>query len=109
MSVSLSQPHGIESRLNEIDERLAQLGEDFEQDARAWYSKKKERDKAHAIAYVQGTGGHSERKAAADLAAAEIGWEEEATWEGRKAVLKTLETRSVVGASLLKIQTRLGA
>ncbi len=108
-SEALSHPAGIEERLNEIDERLSTLADEFEDAAKDWFKAKKHRDQTHATVYVSTLGGHSERKAAADLAASEIGWEAEGRWEGMRQVLKTLETRSMVGASLLKLQTRLGA
>jgi hypothetical protein len=106
---TLAHPAGIMDRLDDIDSRLAVLADEFEPVAKAWFEHRKKRDEAYAKAYVAATGNHSERRELALLASSGIGVDEEAAWEGKRAVLKTLETRSMVGASLLKLQTRMGA
>jgi hypothetical protein len=104
----LANPVAIEERLESIDARLAQLTDELEPAALAWFRRKRDREEAHAKAYVAAEGNHTQRKAAADEIACHIGVEEEAAWEGKRAVLKTLEARSMVGATLLKAQQRVG-
>lgn len=109
MTATLNHPAAVELRLQEIDGRLAVLQNELEGAALAWFKKKRDRDRAEADAYVQAQGGHSERRAAGVRAGADIGADEEGAWEGKRHVLKTLETRSVIGTALLKSQGRFGA
>jgi hypothetical protein len=108
-TATLNHPAGVEARLEEIDRRLAILQNELEDAALDWFRKKRDRDRAEADAYVAASGGHSERRQAGIQAGAEIGADEEGAWEGKRHVLKTLETRSVIGTALLKSQGRFGA
>jgi hypothetical protein len=48
------------------------------------------------------------RTAKAEVATAHIGVEDEARWEGLKAVVRVLDTRAAIGMSLLRSHGRAG-
>lgn len=111
MSVTVppSRAWSVEERLARIDQRLEVLIDEFQDAASAWFDKKGDRELAWASAYLTADGVHSARKAAADKAAYPIGREEEAAWEGKRAVLKALETQAMINAALLRAGRSVGA
>lgn len=104
--MSLSHPAAVTARLAEIDADLANLQNEVEDAALAWFRKKRDREFAKQMAYAEAEGTTIERKLAADAAGAPVGCEEEATWESKRAVLRVLETRANIGMALLKSQGR---
>jgi hypothetical protein len=104
--VSLSTPQQVEERLQAIDGALAMLQNDIEDAAMEWFRAKRDRDKDEAEAFLTAKGTDTARRMIAKQSAAPVGADEEGRWEGKKALLKTLETRSVVGSAILKAQGR---
>jgi hypothetical protein len=109
VSATLSNPAAVQERLEEIDDRLAILSNDLEDAALDWFRVKRKREKEWAQAFIGGEGTAANRKAEADLAVADVGVDEEAAWEGKKAVSRTLDTRAAIGMSILRAQSRVGA
>jgi hypothetical protein len=102
----LSTPQAVQSRLEDIDRALALLQNEIEQAAMEWFREKRDRDKKEAQAFLTAKGTDTARRMIARDEAATVGAEEEGRWEGLKALLKTLESRSVVGTASLKAQGR---
>ena len=102
----LSTPQAVQDRLEEIDASLSELQNDIEAAAMDWFRAKRERDKEEARSFLTAKGTDTARRMIAKEDAATIGAEEEGAWEGKKALLKTLESRSVVGTAILKAQGR---
>lgn len=102
----LSSPSAIMQRLAEIENDLALRQNAWEAAALAWFKAKRDREKAHAIAFLGAEGTVAERTAIADRATATEGAQDEALYESMKAVVRTLETRASIGQSLLKAQGR---
>lgn len=107
-------PSQIEARLEQIEADLATRQNDFEKAAAEKYRLAREFELRHARAFVAASGSTAtEKKAHATLAlaAAEDNlWERmgraEGEYEGLKAAVRTLETRSVIGMALLKSHGR---
>ena len=107
--MTLSNPQAVQERLESIEADLAVLQNELEDAALAWFTAKREKDmhRAQAFLSAQGDGKTiAERNALADGLVSTDGMIEEATWEGKKAVLKTLETRAAIGMSILRSQGR---
>lgn len=98
----LSTPQQIMARLDAIERDLADRQNALEAAARAWFNAKRQRDHDRAVAFLTAEGTVAERNAQADRQTALDGKEAEAEWEALRAVVRTLETRSTIGASLLK-------
>lgn len=95
-------PIAVQTRLLEVEASLELVGNDLASIARAYIEAMKDRHLARATAYAGAVGTATERKIVADAAAAQVGIEEEATFEARKLALKVLETRANIGMSLLR-------
>jgi hypothetical protein len=115
VNATLTHPGAVQARLQEIEAELAVKQNEMETAALAFYRSKREREKSRAdefiAATVKGDGKTrtiAERNAIADQRTALKGVEEEARWEGLRAVVRTLEARATIGASLLKAQGRGG-
>lgn len=104
--MTLSSPQQVTARLEAIDQDLAILQNEIEEAAWSWFRAKHKREQATAEAYLRAEGSVETRKAIANVQTACQSMEEEAAWEAKKAKLRTLETRSTVGASILKSQGR---
>lgn len=103
---ALSSPAQVMARLQEIDADLAQRANELEDAALAWFRMKRDRELAERVAYAEASGTTVERKLAADAAGASVGADEEGAWEGKRAVVRVLETRSMIGTALLKSMGR---
>lgn len=108
MTRALSTPAQVQMRLEDIDRDLAERQNTLEETAMEWFRAKRDRELAEAVAYAGASGPATERKIIADAAGAEVGAEEEGAWEGKKAVVRVLETRANIGMALLKSQGRVG-
>lgn len=108
MTVTLSDPAAVQARLEEIERDLAIRQGALEAAALGWFRAKRDRERQRALAYIGATGTVAERNAIADRDTAMLGASEEAEYEALKAVVRTLETRSAIGMSILKSQTRIG-
>jgi len=97
-------PAEIISRLEDIDDELQNRTLELEHAAMAWFQKKREREQLLATAFISAEGSVAERHARADRDHATVGALEEARYEALKAVVRTLEARSAIGMSLLKVQ-----
>lgn len=106
MSATLSHPAAVKDRLDEIERDLATRQNEFEAAALAWFLAKRERKKAHAVAFLNTSGSVAERNAVADEETEGIGAEHEAAYEAHKAVVDVLDTRAAIGMALLKSQGR---
>ncbi len=100
----LSTPAAIMLRLEEIDNDLQTRLPELEEAAGDWFRKKAEREKLIAGAFMSADGSVAERQARAKRDHAEVGKEEEASYEAKRAVMRVLETRSSILMSLLKSQ-----
>jgi hypothetical protein len=109
---TLSHPGAVQERLAEIENEMALKQNEYELAALAHWHKRREKEKAWAEEFMacafDGDRKRtvSEREAMADRVTALIGVNEEARWESMRAVMRTLEARSTIGASLLKAQGR---
>lgn len=104
--MTLSTPQAVEDRLEAIERDLAELQNELEDAAFAWFRAKREREKARAEAFLTAKGSVAARQAMAEAQTATDGMIEEATWEAKKAVARTLESRASIGQSILKAQGR---
>jgi hypothetical protein len=93
-------------RLQEIEADLAERQNLLERAALAWFRAKRDKEHAHAVAFLSADGTVAERAAHADIASYSIGKEAEAQYEALKAVIRALETRASIGQSLLRSQGR---
>jgi hypothetical protein len=101
----------IEQRLDEIDQDLARRVDLLEAAARDWFMAKRTREHAHAVAFITAKQDGltvAESEAMADRESCMIGQEAEAEFEAIRAVVRVLETRATIGASLLKAYGRAG-
>lgn len=105
-TATLSDPASVQIRLEEIDTQLAELQNGYEAAALEFFRKKRDREHRWAHVYVTTDGPAYLRKAAADGATLDEGLEAEAVYEGRKAVVRMLETRASIGQSILRAQGR---
>ena len=101
--MSLSTPQQVQARLEDIEADLALRQNEIEPAAMAWFTSKRDRELAEAVAYAGAKGPATERKIIAHLGA-----EEEGKWEGMKHVIRVLETRANIGMSLLRSHGRAG-
>jgi hypothetical protein len=92
--------------LVDIDNDLATRQNDLEQAANDWFRAKRERERTWATTFVSSDGPVDARKAAAINASCMIGVDEEARWEGLRAVVRVLGDRANIGMSLLRSQGR---
>lgn len=100
-------PAQIIERLEGIEQDLATRQNEYSTAAEAWSRKKRDKELAWARAYMNATGKEvTTRKAAAKLESENVGLEEEAKYEGLKAVMDVLQTRSMIGMGLLKAHGR---
>jgi len=97
-------PAEITQRLEDIDDDLQNRLAELETAAYDWFVKKAERERLIAAAFMSAEGSVAERQARAKRDHAEVGKEEEASYEAKKAVMRTLETRASIGMALLKAQ-----
>jgi hypothetical protein len=93
-------------RLSEIEADLAERQNELEAAAFDWYTQKREREKVEAMEFARAEGPVEARRQQARRIAADIGAEAEAAWEGKRAVVRVLETRAMVGTALLKSMGR---
>lgn len=106
MNTALSSPSEVLARLEMIEQDLAIRQNSLEAAAFAWFRAKRDREKAHAVAFLAATGTVAERSAKADRETAVMGSLEEAEYEAVKAVVRVLETRASIGQSVLRSQGR---
>ena len=108
-----THPGAVIGRLTEIENDLAERQNEFEQAAgdRARLTREWERRFAISLAQAKGSDANA-RKASALVTAIEQDdlytrlKEAEASFEALRAVMKVLETRSVIGTSILRAQGR---
>jgi hypothetical protein len=93
-------------RLTDIETELAERQNDLEAAAFAWFTAKREREQTEAMEFMRAEGSVEARRQQAKRISAAIGAEEEASWEGKRAVIRVLETRAMVGTAILKAQGR---
>jgi hypothetical protein len=103
---ALSTPSQVQIRLEAIEDDLARRQNDLEDAALEWFRAKRDREIEELRAYTEAVGTAPHRKFAADAAGAVIGADEEASWEGKKAVVRVLETRANIGMAILKSHGR---
>jgi hypothetical protein len=106
VTTTLSHPGAVMARLEEIDADLAIRQNTLESAAKKWFTAKREKEKARAVAFLSAQGTVAERAAKADEQTALDGKDEEAEWEAVKAVVRVLETRASIGQSILRSQGR---
>ncbi len=104
--MTLYSPQEVMQRLQAIDDDLASRQKELEDAADKWFREKRDRERAHAQAFIEATGTVDERKSRAIQASYLIGVEAEARYEALKAVTRVLETRATIGQSILRAQTR---
>lgn len=101
-------PAQIMQRLEDIEKDLGERQNEYQQAAEDWTRENRTKEKTWAEAYMKASGQVTDRKAAAILASAHIGEEAEARFVALKAAVNVLETRSMIGQSLLKAHGRMG-
>ena len=104
--MSFDAPAPVIARLEEIDGKLAEMQNLYEQAAFKWFQVRRTKEKQHAEEYLKASGTVNERAAHADLKTAVVGVKEEATYEMLKAGVKVLEARASIGQSILRAQGR---
>lgn len=104
----MNSPAEVQARLNAIDADLALRQNVYEAAALAWYRVLRDREYAHAVAFLKASdeGSVTAQKARATVETGLMGKEEEALYESMKAVMRTLETRATIGMAILKSQGR---
>lgn len=102
----MDSPGSVIARLEAIEEDLANRQNAFESAARAWVIAKRDKEKAHAVAFIAAEGTVAERQAAATEKTSLDGKREEAEYEAIKAVVRVLEARASIGQSILRSQSR---
>ncbi len=104
----MNTPAQVMARLQAIENDLALRQNVFEAAALAWFRVLRDREFAHAVAFLKASDEASvtAQKARATVETGLMGKEEEALYESLKAVMKTLETRATIGMSVLKAQGR---
>lgn len=101
-------PAQIMERLEQIEQDLASRQNEYQQAAEDWHRANRDKEKSWADAYMLATGQVTDRKAAAIQASSHIGADAEARYVALKAAVSVLETRSMIGQSLLKAHGRIG-
>ena len=104
--MSLASPAQVMARLTEIETELAERQNDLEACAFAWFTAKRERERTEALEFMRAEGSVEARRQQAKRISAAIGAEEEASWEGKRAVVRVLEARANIGMAILKAQGR---
>lgn len=104
--MSLSSPAAVMVRLEEIEADLAVAQNELEACALAWFRCKRDREVQEAMEFMRAEGSVEARRQQAKRIASAIGAEQEAAWEGKRAVVRVLETRAMIGTSLLKAMGR---
>ncbi len=104
--MTLTHPQAVHERLEALDNDLAAFQSEVEYAAMNWFRAKREREKAHASAFLTAKGSIAARHAIAEVETATAGMMEEAHWEAKRHLLKVLETRSNVAMAILKSQGR---
>lgn len=104
--MTLSSPAAVMARLEEIEADLRVAQNEIEAAAFAWFRAKREREQTEAMEFMRAEGTVEARRMQARRIASEIGADEEAVWEGKRAVVRVLETRSMIGTAILKAQGR---
>lgn len=102
----ISSPAQVIARLSDIEDELAMRQNELEEAAQAWFVEKRDREKAHATAFLAAEGTVAERNAIADKQTADMGKVSEAAYEAQKAVVRVLDTRATIGCAILKAQGR---
>lgn len=105
----LADPAAVQRRLDEIEEDLATRQNELEAAPLAHFRAKRNKERAYARAFLEAEGTVAERTANASRLTSHIGVEEEGAWEGKKAVVRVLDTRAAVGMAVLKAQGRVGS
>jgi hypothetical protein len=103
----LSTPDQVVARLEAIEHHLALVQGTWEAAALDWYRAKRDKERAHAVAFLSADGTVAQRQAIADRDTATDGKEAEALYESLKAVVRTLETRASIGQSILRAHGRI--
>lgn len=85
---------------------MAEKQNDLEAAALDHWRSRRDKERSRAEAFLEAEGTVATRSAKADRLTALMGMEEEARWEGLKAVMRTLDTRAAIGMSLLRSQGR---
>lgn len=104
--MTLTDPAAVMARLEAIEQDLANRQSALEAAGLAWFKAKRDREHAHAVAFLSAEGTVAERNAIADRETAVDGKMDEAAWESLKAVVRVLETRASIGQSLLRSMGR---
>lgn len=100
-------PEQIITRLEGIEQDLADRQAPLGEAAEAWTRAKREKEKAWADAYMTATGEVTTRKAAAIQASEDIGIDAEAEYVGLSKACGVMETRAMIGMALLKSHGRI--
>lgn len=103
---SLSSPELVVSKLEAIENDLADRQNLLEAAALNWFRAKRDREHAYAVAFMRAEGTVGQRQAVAAIESCRVGVEDEALFESLKAVCRTLETRASIGQSILRSQQR---
>ncbi len=108
MSDYFDTPAVILAKLTAVENDLAERQNAYESAARNWYTAQREINRRKAKALLTSDAGSvTEKKAEGELAAYDVeGAASEAEYEALKAVIRVLEQRSMILASLLKSQGR---
>ena len=113
MSITLDNPHAVMGRLSDIENDLAMRQNEYEQVADARARLIRDWEKRLAIHGRTAKGGSADVRKANALSAAieqddlyERLSDAEARYDALKVVNKVLETRSVIGMSILRAQGR---
>lgn len=106
---TLSTPQEVMDCLTAIEIDLAVRQNAYERAARGYYTAKRDIEKARATALLSSDEKSiTEKKACAELAAYDVeGAAHEAEYEGLKAAIRVLETRTMIATSLLKAMGRI--
>ncbi len=103
MSLSTAE---IENQLTKILEDLERRGGEGEDSysyaAYQWFTTKREKELKFAQYFVEAEGSADARKAEATIKLEDFGVKEEAVFEARKIVIRSLEERASILQSLLK-------
>jgi hypothetical protein len=102
----LTTPGAVMERLAAIENDLATRQATLEAAGMAWFTAKRDKEKARAVAFLAAEGTVAQREAIADQQTATDGKLAEAEWESVRAVVRVLETRASIGQSLLRAQGR---
>lgn len=113
MTGALASPAQVMGRLQEIEHDLAERQNEYEEAAAAKARLTRDWDYRFAICMKKSTGSNAEaRKATAFVMAVEMDdlyrdlTDAESSYDALRVVVKTLETRSTIGMSILRSQGR---